>query len=110
MRRCNNRLIAMFVAVFVLFAQYGAGLHALSHAVNDVAESSRAQQDQHGPGDHYSCEQCLAFAAAGAALIGGHTFALASFAHDTRAPLFVIRILHKTTTAYHSRAPPKLFV
>ncbi|MDB5813053.1 MAG: hypothetical protein JWN23_170 [Rhodocyclales bacterium] len=100
----------MFVAVFVLFAQYGAGLHALSHAVQDVAESGHVQQDRHGPSGHESCEQCLSFAAAGPALLGNHTFSLSTFAHDVRTPLYVVRVLRRTTTAYHSRAPPQRFV
>ncbi|MDB5799969.1 MAG: hypothetical protein JWL63_908 [Rhodocyclales bacterium] len=115
MRPCNNRFVAIVLAMFVLLAQYGANLHVLSHAVQDVADSSKRSgtaPDQRSPSGHENCEQCLSFAAAGAgaALPGTPYFSLHAFGHVTGAPLRATHLLRRTTAAYHSRAPPPSFV
>jgi len=110
MRSCNNRLVAIFLAVFVLFAQHGASLHALSHATQDVADGGKSSPDRQGPSGHENCEQCLSFAAAGSALTDNKTFSLHSFTHVASAHVPVAQPQRRTITAYHSRAPPKLLV
>ncbi|HSD40063.1 MAG TPA: hypothetical protein VLC92_21365 [Rhodocyclaceae bacterium] len=107
MRSCNSRLIAFFLALFVLLAQQGAVLHALSHATQDVAESRQKLPDRQSPSGHENCEQCLSFAAAGGAgLASQKTLLLADFAHVVSMSSLSLHLASRTTTAYQPRAPP----
>ena len=89
MRLRLTRSLAIFLSVFVLFAQHGAYLHALSHAVQDAAGSALSsdaragRQDPQTPSGHESCEDCLSFAAAGAALVGSVIYSLLSMVIDS---------------------------
>src|ERR1700754_5007861 len=74
MHPCGRSILAIFLAVFVLLAQQGASLHALSHATQDVAASKQASPGKQSPDSHDICELCLAFAAASAALVGSMSF------------------------------------
>ncbi len=110
MRSSSQRLVAILLAVFVLYAQYGANMHALSHATQDVADSAKATPDRQSPSGHDNCEQCLSFAAVGAALVGHVSVLLADFAHIVSTQPSLVQIVVPTTTAYLSRAPPSLLV
>lgn len=110
MRLRNNALVAFLLAGFVLFAQCGASLHALSHALREVAESRQASCAQQAPIGHESCEQCLAFAAAAAGLLRHASFALPLFGNVASASLFVMHIERRALAAYYSRGPPSLIV
>ena len=110
MRLCSSRFFAIFLAVFVLFEMHGASLHVLSHALQDVAESSHTQSEQGAPSGHEGCETCLSFAAAGASLLGEHVVSISIFLHQERRPLHLTPTLRRTAKAYLSRAPPQRFV
>jgi hypothetical protein len=110
MRSCDNRLVAIFLAMFVLFAQHGASLHALSHATQDIADSSKSMLDKKSPSGHENCEQCLSFAAAGAGLVGSQSLALLGFEHVASTLQSGSPLPRRTTTAYRSRAPPHILV
>ncbi|MEC5384220.1 hypothetical protein VVD49_00725 [Uliginosibacterium sp. H3] len=109
MRPSSNRLVAFVLALFVLFAQQGATLHALSHATQEVASVGQKSPDRQSPSGHENCEQCLSFAAAGGAMPASqHGLSLFAFAHVVRASLPPACLASRTTTAYQSRAPPYL--
>lgn len=100
MRRMSRRLlIALSLALALLFVQQGAATHAITHV---LAEQSQDQSLPH----NQSCELCVAFAQIGGAIASNPVhfdFGIAvgaPFAPHVAAPY------SHTFAAYAARAPP----
>jgi hypothetical protein len=99
--RVRYRLVGRVLALALLFAQFGAGIHAYSHSLVDPAESLGAAR---------SCEYCLASSQLQVA-VGAPAPALParSLAWSALVPESVVSEIHQTPfRAFRSRAPPEL--
>jgi hypothetical protein len=96
-------LIAVLVAVLLVFAQQASALHALSH-LGDASPTT--EQEKHQPGK--ACDQCLGYATLHGAAPSGPLFValhdLSSHFHAHDAPADVL----PGRAHYRSRAPPAL--
>ena len=95
------RLIGRALALVLLVAQFGAGVHAYSHSLTDPAERLGAAR---------SCDYCLASSQLQVA-VGAPAPALPvrSLAWVTFVPeAFVSVSYHSPFRAFRSRAPPAL--
>lgn len=101
MTKVRYRLTGRVLALALLFAQFGAGIHAYSHSLADPAESLGAAR---------SCEYCLASAQLQIAVGSpAPTLPARSLAWVTIIPESAASGLHQAPfRAFRSRAPPAL--
>ncbi|WP_157288390.1 hypothetical protein [Uliginosibacterium gangwonense] len=62
----RQRLLLVCITLFLLLGQQGAAVHALRHLGEALASTSPHKESPTAP--QHLCEECLAFAALGAAL------------------------------------------
>ena len=96
----------LLVAVALLFAQYGAQMHAVSHVGHDLAVAQRGEKS--APPLSHPVEQCLAFHAVGSAL---PSIALSFDALIVTPPVVALSALplpFPPRIEFDSRAPPAL--
>lgn len=111
MRR--GRLLLFWIAFATLFAQQGALLHVFSHVANSGTHSG-VQSDSAGtehsklPSQTKVCDQCLAFAQIGTALLSASWAMLDAVSLHAESFGDLATVAIAAPRAYLSRAPPHL--
>ncbi|HJV87390.1 MAG TPA: hypothetical protein VJ698_18120 [Noviherbaspirillum sp.] len=99
-----RRVLAQFAFVLLLLSQQLGITHAISH-LSSAAASGKVQ-DKQLPAE-LQCEQCLAFAAIGAGLVGSPPqVPLLAAPAETGIAIPLVAQLPPVPRAFDSRAPP----
>lgn len=104
--KMNSRLLlSLWLAFFLLFAQQGAALHALSHLADSVPEQS--QQEKHLPHSP-ACDKCVVYAGIGSAAASAPPIFAAQETMFVLVAALSFLFFSVSRHAYRSRAPPRL--
>lgn len=108
MRLTRRPLLAWLLGFFVLCMQLDAPLHALTHALEEVAAATQLQKGLPSPASHAACPECLALSPAGAALMSSFQLHLAEAGDTTPLVVDLPSAASRNLLAYRAQAPPSL--
>jgi len=102
----NSRLLlSLSLALFLLFAQQGAALHALSHLADDMpAQSQQGKHLPHSP----VCDKCVAYAGIASAAPFSPPVFTAQETTFILAAMLSLLFFSVSRFSYRSRGPPRL--
>ena len=98
-------LLSLWLAFFLLFAQQGAALHALSHFADSVPAQS--QQEKHLPHSP-ACDKCVVYAGIGSAAASSPPIFAAQEAMFILVVTLSLLFFSASRYSYRSRAPPQV--
>jgi len=96
----STRLLPLFLAFALLFAQQGGAAHALSHALEQTRQQDK--QAPHSP----ACEQCETFAQLSSALNAGTYDSALAVTSNEEVQHFAIAFRSIHVFAAAARGPP----
>lgn len=100
----RQRLLLACITLFLLLGQQGAAVHVFSH-VSEALASDPARKESPAT-QHHLCEECVAFAAIGAALNAQTPPQAVATSWHLHIPLRQRSTFVAVAHAFQSRAPP----
>ncbi len=101
-----NRALQIVLGLALLFAQYAAQLHSMSHLRHELAVAKYGEK--RAPPLGHTIEKCVAFCAIHGAITGGDSVIDPSVVAVSLEPQFVVPLPFPPRVAFDSRAPPAL--
>lgn len=101
-----HRLYALLLVLALALAQSGSHLHALAHAMHEIA-SVEAGAKGAPPLDH-AAEKCLFFQAIGSAISGAAPMARVAPEPIQSPRIEAANFAAASAVPFHSRAPPRI--
>jgi hypothetical protein len=103
MRLSRHFVLLVLLALLTVVVQQGALLHGLSHGLEPRSSQLR---DHGGAPDHSVCEECLAYAAVGAALPSAADLPNLAYDPPLPPPPPAAGVATAAPFVYRARAPP----
>ena len=102
-----KRTLPFVLALSLLFAQYAAQMHSMSHLRHDLLVAKYGEN--HAPPLGHTVDKCIAFHALYGTMTGGGTLSDPScIPVSPDAQLFVVALPFPPRIVFDSRAPPAL--
>lgn len=101
-----NRALQLFLALALLFAQFAAQMHSMSHLRHELAVAKYGEK--HAPALGHSIYKCVAFHTLHGTITGGDTVIGPSCVDVSPEPQFVVALPFPARIVFDSRAPPAL--
>lgn len=101
-----NRALQLVLGFALLFAQYAAQLHSMSHLRHELAVVKYGEK--HAPPLGHTIDKCVAFCAIHGVITGGDAVINPAGVAVAVEPQFVVPLPFPPRIAFDSRAPPAL--
>lgn len=101
-----NRALPLVLGLTLLFAQYAAQLHSMSHLRHELAVAKYGEK--RAPPLGHTVDKCVVFHALHGAITGGDTLSTPSCADVSPDPQFLVALPFPPRIVFDSRAPPAL--